>query len=357
MIKQRIRLIILALAVIFIFSCGATGLAAITPETAQQQEEEVIITSNTFVEIAEEAQRFVVTIFVTKKGDFGEEMWGIGSGIVEDEKGYILTNNHVIEGAQEITVIFDSQICEAQIIGSDQGTDLALLKIESKEKLIPAPLGDSDKIKVGQWVVVIGSPLGLRFTVTHGIISAMGRELSTRPLLELIQTDAAINPGNSGGPLLNLKGEVIGINVAIAEEGQNIGFAIPINTAKEIVSVLKTKGKITRGWIGIGYADTSNRSRQEIELLKKRWGLEKMPEKQGILVLKFFKDSPAEKAGIKKGDVILEFDGKKIENSRVFRKTILNTEPGTVVKIKIFRYGEILEFEVKIEEGKNYSDQ
>jgi len=352
MIKQRIRLIILALTVIFVFSWDTPLLAKPVLETPQAEEQEVI-TSNTFVKIVEKAQKFVVTIFVTKEGDFGEKKYGIGSGIVEDEEGYILTNNHVIEGAREITVIFDSETQKAQVIGSDPGTDLALLKIELKDKLIPAPFGDSDKIKVGQWVVAIGSPLGLRFTVTHGIISAMGRELSIHPLLELIQTNAAINPGNSGGPLLNLKGEVIGINVAIAKEGQNIGFAIPINTAKEVVSILKTKGKITRGWIGIGYIDTSGIPQAKIELFKKRFELEKMPERKGILIVGIVEGSPAEIAGIKKGDIVLELDGKKIENSKTFQQMIHNTEPGTVIKIKIFRYGEILEFEVKIEERKN----
>lgn len=361
MVKHRKKLIVLILTVIFVFSWSTPLLARPTcgeprgaiSETPQVEEQEVI-TSNTFVKIAEEVRKkgFVVTIFVTKKGDFGEKKWGIGSGIIIDEKGYILTNNHVIEEAQEITVIFDSQTCEAQVVGSDPGTDLALLRIEPKDKLIPAPLGDSDKIKVGHWVVAIGSPLGLRLTVTHGIISAMGREFSVHPLLELIQTNAAINPGNSGGPLLNLKGEVIGINVAIAKEGQNIGFAIPINTAKEIVSILKTKGKVTRGWLGVGGTYNDNLSQVEIEIFKKRFGLEKIPKKEGILVLEIFKGSPAEKAGIKKGDIILEFDGKKLEDFRTLSKIILITEPGTVVKIKIFRYGEILEIEVKIEEKK-----
>lgn len=249
---MRKRLIISILAVIFVLSCGTSLFSASAPEISQQEEQEIIITSNTFIKIAQEAQKFVVSILVTtRRGTFGIREQGIGSGIIIDEEGYILTNNHVIEKAEKIIVMFDGQRYEALVIGSDLLTDIALIKIEPKKKLTPAPLGDSDKVKIGEWVVAVGSPLGLRFTVTHGIVSAKRQDLgiSDGPLsVCLIQTDAPINPGSSGGPLLNLKGEVIGINgIKISQIGiEGIGFAISINAVKAILPALKKYGGVIR---------------------------------------------------------------------------------------------------------------
>ncbi len=250
--KYRKKLTMLALAVIFVLSCGASLFSATVPEISQQEEQGVVITSNTFVKIAQEAKNFVVSILViTKRGTFGIRTQGIGSGIIIDEEGYILTNNHVIEEAEKIMVMLDGQRYEALVIGSDLLTDVALIKIEPKEKLIPALLGDSDKVKIGEWVVAVGSPLGLHLTVTHGIVSAKRQDLgiSSEPLsVYLIQTDVPINPGSSGGPLLNLKGEVIGINsVKISQIGiEGIGFAIPINVVKAILPALKKYGRVIR---------------------------------------------------------------------------------------------------------------
>ncbi len=350
MIKQRIRLIMLVLAVIFIFSWGTPLFSKPVLETPQSEEQEVI-TSNTFVEIAEKTQKFVVSIETTKTGPLGKKEQGIGSGTIIDKEGYILTNYHVIERAEKIIVKFDKTTCEAQIIGKDPATDLALIKIKPKSELTPAPLGDSDKIKVGQWVAAIGSPFGLTHTITCGIIS--GKERRLNYFVKFIQTSAQISPGNSGGPLVNLKGEVIGINTMIlSKQGtwMGIGFAIPINTAKKILPALKKYGRV--GWLGILLLDPKKMTELDRKRIREEKKISQIPTR-GILVIEVILGSPADKAGLKKEDIISQFNGQDVKSAESFLEMIRKTEPGSLMEIKIKRGKEEIILKVKIEERKN----
>ena len=264
------------------------------------------------------------------------EQRSLGSGFIISEDGYILTNNHVVAGMDEvkvkITIPGDHNEYKATVKGSDEKLDLALLKIEAREKLPFAPLGDSDRIEVGEWAMAIGNPFGLSQTVTAGIVSATGRVIGSGPYDDYIQTDASINPGNSGGPLFNLNGEVIGINTAIiAGGGGGIGFAIPVNLAKGVVDQLRDKGKVTRGWMGVSIQPVTPE-------LAKAFALD---SEKGALVADVSKDSPAEKAGIRNGDIILEFNGKVIKEMNELPKTVAATAVGSKVPVKVFRDGKV----------------
>ena len=265
----------------------------------------------------------------------------LGSGFIIDKDGYILTNNHVIEGADEIKVkLSDGKEFEAEIKGRDPKTDIALIKIKSPKHLPVAKLGNSDELQVGEWVMAIGNPFGLDHTVTAGIVSAKGRIIGAGPYDNFIQTDASINPGNSGGPLFNLKGEVIGINTAIIASGQGIGFAIPVNMAKRLIPQLKDKGKVTRGWLGIMIQNVTPD-------LAKSFGLK---EAGGALVADVVAGGPAEKAGLKQGDVILEVNGKKIDEMNKLPRLVANLAVGEEIKVKIARDGREKTLKVKIGE-------
>ncbi|MCJ7616631.1 MAG: DegQ family serine endoprotease, partial [Desulfobacterales bacterium] len=263
----------------------------------------------------------------------------LGSGFIIDKEGYIVTNNHVVEDADKIKVkLKNGKEFDAEIVGRDPNTDIALIKIKSKNNLPVVKLGDSDALQVGQWVVAIGSPFGLEHTVTAGIVSAKGRIIGSGPYDDFLQTDASINPGNSGGPLINMGGEVIGINTAIIASGQGIGFAIPINHAKKIIDQLKSSGEVTRGWLGIGIQDLS-------EELAEYYGIK---EGKGVLVTEVFPGDPADEAGIKPKDIVLSINGKKVENTRELGKLIADTSVGDTVKIKALRNGIEKTFPVKI---------
>jgi serine protease Do len=263
----------------------------------------------------------------------------LGSGFIINKEGYIVTNNHVIEDADKIKVkLKNGKEFDAEIVGRDPNTDIALIKIKSKNDLPVVKLGDSDALNVGQWVVAIGSPFGLEHTVTAGIVSAKGRIIGSGPYDDFIQTDASINPGNSGGPLINMEGEVVGINTAIIASGQGIGFAIPINSAKRIVDQLKSSGEVTRGWLGVGIQDLS-------EELAEYYGIK---EGKGVLVTEVFPGDPADEAGIKPKDIVLSVNGKKVENSRELSKLIAGTSIGDTVKIKVLRNGIEKKFGVKV---------
>lgn len=271
---------------------------------------------------------------------------GAGSGFIISKDGYVVTNNHVIQGAQNITVkLVDGRSFNAKIVGTDPFSDIALLKIDA-DNLPTLTLGNSDLIKVGEWVIAIGNPFGLSHTVTVGVVSAKGRSgIGISDVEDFIQTDAAINPGNSGGPLLNLKGEVIGMNTAIFTRSggyMGIGFAIPSNIVKTVVEQLKTKGKVERGFLGVYIQDIT-------PALAKELGL-KITE--GALVTEVMKDSPAEKAGLKEKDVIISYNGKPVKNSSELRNYVLLTKPGTEVGLKIIREGKEMEVKVKIEAPK-----
>ncbi len=265
---------------------------------------------------------------------------GLGSGFIISEDGYIITNNHVVEKAEDIQVILeDGEKYKAKIVGTDPKTDLALLKIEPREKLSKVIFGDSDKLQIGNWVLAIGNPFGLGHTVTAGIVSAKGRILGFGDYDDFIQTDASINPGNSGGPLFNLDGEAVGVTSAMLARAQRIGFAIPINIAKNVVGQIKANGKVVRGWLGIEIQDMT----PEIA------GAMKLPEAKGALVSDVAGDSPADRAGIKRGDVILEFDGHKIDETEELPRTVAAIQPGTEVKIKVLRNGSEKSLSVKLE--------
>lgn len=270
---------------------------------------------------------------------------GLGSGFIIDKEGYIFTNNHVVEMAEEINVtLSDDREFEATIIGRDPKTDLALIKIEGAEDLIPLSLGDSDKLEVGDWVVAIGNPFNLGHTVTAGIVSAKLRDIGAGPYDNFIQTDASINPGNSGGPLLNIQGEVIGINTAIASPSGGsigIGFAIPVNMAKDLLPQLK-KGKVVRGWLGVVIQEITPDLKDKLNLKGEK----------SALVSDVIEDGPADQAGIKRGDVILSFDGKDMKESKDLPYIVSSTPVGKTVSVIVMRKNRKETIQVKLGEMK-----
>ena len=333
---------------------------------------DVVMVPESFSQLAEEAGPAVVNIRTVKtiKGggpvfrnfrrnprggedpfkDFFEKFFGedtqrefkqpsLGSGFIIDKDGFVVTNNHVIQDADQIKVKLggDTEV-DAEVVGRDANTDLALLKIKIGKDLPVIKLGDSDELKIGQWVVAIGSPFGLERTVTAGIVSAKGRVIGSGPYDNFIQTDASINPGNSGGPLINMKGEVVGINTAIIAAGSGIGFAIPINLAKKIIAQLKSEGEVTRGWLGVAIQDLTGE-------MADYYGLK---DRKGVLVADVFKGDPADEAGIQAKDIILEVNDKNIETSRQLTAMIADLKVGEAAKVEVFRNGKIKTFQIKL---------
>ncbi len=326
----------------------------------------------TFADLADNVKHSVVNISTTQvvkgsplqpffgpnapfKGFFGDDFFkdffgnmprgemkthALGSGFVISADGLILTNNHVVEKATQIKVKLETgKEYDAKVVGRDAKTDLALIRTKPDADFPkPAHLGDSDAIRVGDCVMAVGNPFGLGQTVTTGIISAKGRIIGAGPYDDFLQTDAAINPGNSGGPLFNMKGEVIGINTAIIAQGQNIGFAIPANMARDLLPQLKA-GKVTRGWLGVMIQDIT----QE---LAKSFGLTKT---KGVLISDVVKDSPAEKAGLKRGDVVIQFNGKEVENAHTLSRLVAAIPPNSKVMVEIIR--EAKEQNIKVTIG------
>ena len=334
---------------------------------------EVIGFPKSFAELAEKVKPAVVNISTTSTvrvpgnpfrhffgphesdpfGDFFGHFFGdipdrelkqnsLGSGFIIDKGGFIITNNHVVEGADEIKVkMSDGREFKAKVVGRDSKTDLALIKISSLFKDLPVlALGDSDTIRVGDWVIAVGNPFGLEHTVTQGIISASGRVIGSGPYDNFLQTDAPINPGNSGGPLVNLKGEVIGINSAIVAGGQGIGFAIPSNMGKSIVAQLKEKGKVTRGWIGVSIQTVTPEIARAFDL----------KESEGALVGDVVPNSPADKGGIKRGDIIVSFDGKSVKRANDLPMIVAEIASGKTVDVKLLRNGKEIAMKVTVEE-------
>lgn len=270
----------------------------------------------------------------------------LGSGFIISKDGYILTNFHVVENASEIKVsLSDEKVYEAEVIGRDAKTDIALIKIKADGDLPTVSLGNSEELEVGDWVIAIGNPFGLDQTVTAGIVSAKGRVVGAGPYDNFIQTDASINPGNSGGPLFNTKGEVVGINAMIySPSGGNvgIGFAIPVNMAKELLPQLKEKGKFTRGWLGVMIQHITPE-------LAESFGI---PKEKGALIGDVVKDSPAEAAGIKRGDVVLRYDGKDVDKTNDLSRLVAATPVGKEVELLILRERKEIKLKIKIGEMK-----
>ncbi|NOX21335.1 MAG: DegQ family serine endoprotease, partial [Nitrospirae bacterium] len=330
----------------------------ITPDTAEFLER----FNKSLAEVAEIAKPSVVNISTTKTvtlrdnpfRDFfddpffrrffgGENPFGhkrkykstsLGSGVIVTSDGYILTNNHVIKDADEIKVrLYDRRVFDGKVIGTDPKTDLAVIKIDATD--LPAiKIGDSDRLKVGEVVIAIGNPFGLSHTITMGIVSAKGRShVGITDYEDFIQTDAAINPGNSGGALVNYKGELVGINTAIFSTSggyMGIGFAIPSNMAKAVMNSIISYGKVIRGWLGVTIQDLTPELAKHFDI----------KETEGSLVTDVVKDSPADRAGFRRGDLIVEFDGKPVKDSTSLRNMVANTPPGKKVLVKVIREGE-----------------
>ncbi|MBI2963992.1 MAG: DegQ family serine endoprotease [Deltaproteobacteria bacterium] len=270
----------------------------------------------------------------------------LGSGFLIDKRGSILTNDHVIEDADEIVVkLADGTEHRAKVLGRDKKTDIALIRIDQAPPVSPVVLGDSDRLEVGEWVMAIGNPFGLENTVTAGIVSAKGRHIGAGPYDNFIQTDASINPGNSGGPLINLRGEVVGINSAIySRSGGNIGigFASPINIVKDLLPDLESKGRVTRGWLGVLIQKVTPEIAESLGLR----------EAAGALVADVMKDGPAKQGGIQVGDVIVEFDGAGVKDSTDLPLLVARTPVGKVVKVKVLRGKTEKILDVKVQELK-----
>jgi serine protease Do len=263
----------------------------------------------------------------------------LGSGFIISKDGYIITNNHVVDHAADIKVsLSNAEEFAAKVVGTDPQTEVALIKIDAQHELPVVPLGDSDQLRVGEWVIAIGNPFGLGQTVTAGITSAKGRIIGAGAFDDFIQTDASINPGNSGGPLFNLDGEVIGINTAIVPTGQGIGFAIPINLAKEVLNPLRQKGRVTRGFLGIQVQEVG-------PMLARSFGIERQ---RGALVAYVQPGSPGERAGIKTGDVIVEFNGHQIAGVHDLPRLVANTPPGRNAGVRLIRQGQERALRVQI---------
>lgn len=352
----------------------AEPLEEVTPSYTQTEEYQYILSlQESFVRVAKSIKPAVVNIsslhqnkktqdeFYFHKNKFSfNNFWNflkdlfkekkyivknLGSGVIFSRKGYILTNYHVVENAEYLLVqLSDNRQFEGTIVGADKKTDLAVIKINSFRSFPYAPLGDSDKLQVGQWVIAIGNPYGLDRTVTVGVVSAKGRsDIGITTYENFIQTDASINPGNSGGPLLDLEGNVVGINTAIIGEGTGIGFAIPIDMAKLISDDLIKNGEVERGWLGIGIQSLTP------ELAKTF----KTNFQKGVLVNKVIPETPAFKGGVKPGDIIVQFDGNLVTSPKELQKMAAFSKIGKTVEIKVLRNGEFKAIKVKIEKMKS----
>ncbi len=318
------------------------GVVNIYTRNLEEKEAHVGVSPNDIIRIPLLSNLFDIIPFKVPI-PFRSEGFSLGSGFIINEQGYILTNAHVIHNATDIRVVLSEGKKEypAKIVGADHVTDTALIRIEPDHLLTVLPLGDSDRLRIGEMVLAIGNPLGLRHSVTSGIISATERISPglNEKLVDFIQTDSAINPGNSGGPLVNLYGEVVGINTAVVTQAHSIGFAIPINTVKKVMPML-VLGKTERGWLGI----------QAIPLMPGKAFELKYPREGGVLVVSVEKGSPAEKAGLKSDDIIMGLNGHPVGRFLLLRRELLSLRPGVQLSLTVFRDGTILEVKATLEE-------
>jgi serine protease Do len=338
-----------------------SGIAASPPGGAGTPEIALVqapITSATFAKLADAVKPAVINVNVQSKGGgrspldefFGGggddsprgTRRGIGSGVIIDPSGTALTNAHVVDGASDVEVVtLDGAKHKAKVLGIDKKTDLAVLRLEGSKPFPYLKLADSDEVRVGDWVLAIGSPFGLQATVTSGIVSAKARQIGAGPYDDFLQTDAAINPGNSGGPLVNMRGEVIGINTAIVRGGNGIGFAIPANLVKRVSAELADKGSVTRGWLGVGLQPLTPDLAASFNA----------KDKAGVLVSEVVPGSPAAKAGVKAGDIVVEFNAKKVQNPGELARAVGLAKPGQDTKVTIWRDGAEKTLEVKLAEA------
>jgi serine protease Do len=381
-LRQRTVGVLLVVAVLVGAGLGAWGVTSFAQNPGATSVAAPIIrvatpeSSNTFRQVAAAVGPAVIninTVTVVKnpfagprtpmEEFFGEEFFrrffggpreftqrSLGSGVIVDPSGIALTNAHVVEGASEIEVVTaDGKKHKAKVLGADPKSDLAVLRLQDGSNYPAARLGDSEGVQVGDWVLAIGSPFGFTQTVTAGIISAKGRVLEGGPVADFLQTDAAINPGNSGGPLVNMAGEIIGINTAIASRSggyQGIGFAIPINLAKKIYTELTTRGKVTRGWLGVSVQPLTAE-------LAKSFGAK---DESGVLVADVVEASPAEKGGLRSGDIILEFNGRRVTVPGDLQRAVGLSGPGSTAKLKVLRDRSERTVEIKIGEAPDEAE-
>jgi len=365
-LKSKRALFQKTLLALIVISLMVTAAPAVF---AQEQQSQSIYQSNHFADIAEKVDNGVVKVTTTVKTSgsqqmpemfndpyfrffFGDqfqmpeqqprERQGFGSGFIVSKDGYIVTNQHVIEDADEIEVAINGieDPVPAEVAWSDFSLDLAVLKVDPAkidQELSPLKMGDSSKIRPGDWAIAIGNPLGFEHTVTVGVISALGRPIQiptddrqVRTYQNLIQLDAAINPGNSGGPLLNNQGEVIGVNTAVSRAGQGIGFAIPVNEIKDIVTELQNTGEVSRPWLGIAFSEITKEVQEYFSL----------DNQDGVVIIEVYKDSPAEKAGLKAYDIIKEIDQKPVKSTSDVSELIKDKEVGDKIMFKVIRNGQ-----------------
>jgi serine protease Do len=355
---------LVALGLTVALATGWLASSQAQPTQAPSKSAAAAATTGSFAKLAEAVKPAVINVSSQSKAGgrtrleehYGEEFYkrffgnapermprrGLGSGVIIDPSGIALTNAHVVEGASSIEVVtVDGAKHKGRVLGLDKKTDLAVLQLDGATRSFPfVALGDSDEAQVGDWVIAVGSPFGLQATVTSGIISAKARQIGAGPYDEFIQTDAAINPGNSGGPLLNMRGEVIGINTAIVRGGSGIGFAIPSNLARRVASELRTSGKVTRGWLGVSLQPLTSD-------LAASFGVK---DGKGALVSDVAADSPAARGGLKTGDVILEFNGKKIEDPSALARAVAVARPGESGKLTVWRDRQQQTVEIKLGE-------
>ncbi len=378
------RILVLCLLILNLFFLGCEKDGWKEPVTSREEKREAVTPQSldllksleqAFVSVSEEAIPSVVNISTTPKikkpgtskkrpfyHNFLEDLFpgappggetSLGSGLIISRNGYIISNEHVIKDAGGITVrLYDKREYSAKVVGVDPKTDIAVLKISADENISPARLGDSSKLKVGNWAVAVGNPFGLNSTVTVGVISAIGRtDIGVEAYEDFIQTDASINPGNSGGPLLNLSGEVVGINTAIITAGHGIGFAIPINLVKNISQQIIRTGMVRRGFIGVGIQNLTRPLAESFNI----------PGKEGVLVNNVLENSPARKGGIMRGDIILTFNGKPVESVGKFQRQVATYEVGKRATLGILRKGKSLHVTLVIgempREGETFSSK
>ena len=327
----------------FVLLVQSAGKAVVNISTEKKVMQRGGMPSEMFRGLPPEFERFFEQFEGNSRNAKPRTQRSLGTGFLISSDGYIVTNNHVVAGADTVLVNLQGSTgkehsLKAQVIGTDEETDIALLKVKADAPLPFLNFGNSDKMEVGEWVLAIGNPFGLGHTVTAGILSAKGRNIQSGPFDNFLQTDASINPGNSGGPLINMEGKVIGINTAIIASGQGIGFAIPSSMAERIVNQLKQDKKVSRGWIGVTIQDVDENTAKALD----------MKDAHGALVASVQEGQPADKAGIKEGDVIVSVDGQNIKDTAELLAAIAKKAPGSDAKVTVWREGAAKEFTVKL---------